>query len=73
MQTATQHILRSLRMQSLLIMVILIALAATPSLALLGDSTADLVYTPITPCRVLDTRIATIPAADRSHCARRND
>jgi len=39
----------------------LIHLAATSSLAALGDSTADLVYTPVTPCRVLDTRMATLP------------
>jgi hypothetical protein len=40
------------------------AAAGAPSPMALGDSAADLVYTPVNPCRVVDTRIAggVIPA-----------
>src|SRR5439155_14966640 len=34
-----------------------------PAPDLLGDSAADLVYTPVTPCRILDTRIVGGPIA----------
>ena len=34
------------------------ASAARPVTSALGDSSADLVYTPVTPCRVFDTRTA---------------
>ena len=45
--------------RTLFISLALVVLAASPSLAELGDSFADLVYTPVTPCRVLDSRFAT--------------
>jgi len=36
---------------------------AEPEPRALGDTAADLVYTPVTPCRILDTRLAGGPLA----------
>ena len=45
------------------------AMLVAPAVADLGDSAADLVYTPVTPCRIVDTRAVAggrlIPGAQR--------
>ncbi len=41
----------------------LLVCSAFNAFAQLGSAASDLVFTPITPCRLLDTRSATVPAA----------
>jgi hypothetical protein len=50
------NLLKGMRMKKLIIGLVATLTFATSAFAAVGDSSADLVFTPVTPCRILDTR-----------------
>ena len=45
-------------MKKLILSIVAMLTLATSAFAQLGSLTSDLVFTPLTPCRIVDTRVA---------------